>query len=118
MATGGDCYEAALEFMVDNHEQTDEFTLIHGIATGQGPIKGMLYGHAWVEQGDVVFDYSNGKQVVMRKEDYYALGSISKTVRYTFDEMADLAVKTGHSGPWEPGMSPLAGSWTGRGSLD
>ena len=49
----GDCYEAAARFVVGN-ARCPGILLAHGEVTGQGPIAGIRYGHAWAEIGDAL----------------------------------------------------------------
>ena len=51
----GDCYEAAARFVIGN-SRCPGIMLAHGEVTGQGPIVGIRYGHAWAEIGDAVID--------------------------------------------------------------
>ena len=70
--------------------------------TGQGPIAGIRYGHAWAEIGDAVIDPSNGRIVCGRKDAYYALGKITGcVVRYSPAEARRLMLETLHYGPWK-----------------
>ena len=102
----GDCYEAAAKLLYA-HRSCPGIVLVHGTVTGQGPIAGLRYGHAWVEVGDVVLDPSNGRFVVARKPAYYAAGEITEPVAcYTFAEAAREMIETGHYGPWEKRPSP------------
>ena len=102
----GDCYEAAAKLLYA-HRSCPGIALVHGTVTGQGPVAGIRYGHAWVEVGDVVLDPSNGRFVVARKPAYYAAGEINEPVmRYTFAEAAREMIETGHYGPWETRLSP------------
>lgn len=103
MKRTGDCYDAAMKLVIE--EPT--LTLCHGIVAGRGPLKGFWIGHAWVEDGDVVFDFSNGNQVILRKEVYYALGKISTVVRYKGIESNKTMLKTGHCGPWDESVTLL-----------
>ena len=48
----GDCYVQAYRYM----QSHPDVTLVHGIVTGQGPIQGLQYNHAWIEDGDMVID--------------------------------------------------------------
>ena len=96
----GDCYEAAAK-LLHAHRDCPGIALAHGTVTGQGPVAGIRYGHAWVEIGDVVLDPSNGRLVVARKPAYYALGQIARPARYGFGEAARRMLETGHYGPWE-----------------
>lgn len=98
----GDCFEAALELFLNFH--TDLPTgpqLVHGRVHGQGKLKGISFGHAWVEIGDIVFDYSNGGKLVMRKDDYYRLGKIEDVEKYTFSKLFAEIERTQHMGPWD-----------------
>ena len=85
MTGEGDCYEAAAKLLYV-HRLCPGIVLVHGTVTGQGPIAGIRYGHAWIEIGDdVVLDPSNGRFVCARKADYYAVGEINEPVtRYAF----------------------------------
>ena len=96
----GNCYEAAAKLLTA-HRGCAGAELVHGTVTGQGPIAGVRYGHAWVEVGDVVLDPSNGRFVVARKSAYYAVGEITEPVsRYGFEVALRLMLKHRHYGPW------------------
>lgn len=95
---GGDCYEAAGIFLMDNQHLDKSMRLAHGTVTSNQRLGD--FGHAWVEIGDIVIDKSNGLNVTMPKEKYYKLGGIKDVVIYDFRQMADLALKTKHWGPW------------------
>jgi hypothetical protein len=105
--TGGDCYQAAFHYMHDNGfdedgRPVDGILLVHGEVTGQGAIRGIKYGHGWVEDGDTVIPRSNGRHIVMSKRAYYALGKIGQNIhRYTPMEAVRKAVETGIYGPWD-----------------
>ena len=59
--TNGDCYHAAgnlaINFIGDKNAK-----LVHGMVHGQGKLKGLKYGHAWVEYKDSALDHSNGNK--------------------------------------------------------
>ncbi len=95
--SGGDCYNIAGNLIVDNKD----WLLCHGIVDGQGPLKGQKIGHAWNEHQDVVFDYSNSKKVILRKEQYYALGNIKKVIKYKREEALRMMSRYKHYGPWD-----------------
>jgi hypothetical protein len=99
----GDCFEAAGKYMMDQKMRgADEgLVLVHGEVTGQGPIEGLKYGHAWVEDGDWVIDKSNGQDLRLPKEIYYALGRVGKVHRYDYRKFARKVTDTGHWGPWD-----------------
>lgn len=102
----GDCYEAAVNIILELKLEgtADNATLVHGLVTGTGgEALGFRYGHAWVEIGDVAFDYSNGRKITLRREAYYALGKIAEedTTRYSFEEARSAMLEHETYGPWE-----------------
>lgn len=100
---GGNCYEAALVLLMFD-EVPDDAVLCHGKVTGGGPVAGMRFGHAWVELADgTVIDRSNGNDVTMDKERYYAIGQIreDEVRRYEKQEAFMEALRTEVYGPWE-----------------
>jgi hypothetical protein len=110
MTGEGDCYEAAAKLLYA-HRSCPGIVLVHGTVTGQGPIAGIRYGHAWIEIGDVVLDPSNGRFVCARKSAYYAVGEIREPVaRYAFEAAARQMLETRHYGPWDRdcGCNPSA----------
>ena len=109
---GGDCYEAAGQFcmgsvfMPEPIEFVGEPHLVHAEVKGQGKAEGIRFGHAWVEDEENVYDYSNGRRIVMPKVIYYAIGDIQtehpeKYQRYTFPEARAKMLKTKHYGSWD-----------------
>jgi len=102
----GDCFEAAYKKLYEVFREHPEAKLVHAIVTGQGEIKGVQHGHAWVEIGDTVLDYSNGRTIKMPKQIYYAIGNVDPSnsdeyKTYSFKEMADISMDQGTYGPWE-----------------
>ena len=102
----GDCFEAAYKKLYDVFRDHPEAKLVHAIVTGQGDIKGVQHGHAWVEIGNTVLDYSNGRTIEMPKQIYYAVGNIDPSnsdeyKTYSYKEMADISMDQGTYGPWE-----------------
>jgi len=99
----GDCFEVAGRAMIT--PEVPEMRLVHAYVTGQGPIAGKRFSHAWNEIGDVVLDYSNGRQVVMRKPQYYELVQIStepgEYAAYNDTQAKKRMVQTRHWGPWD-----------------
>jgi hypothetical protein len=77
--------------------------LVHGMVNGQGALEGKRFGHAWVEKGDIVYDYSNGKRLDLPKQVYYAMGNIKEEDNkyYKWRESLKWMVDEGHWGPWE-----------------
>lgn len=98
----GECYGNALKLVLENMNQ--ELTIVHGLVTGQGPIKGHRITHAWTEDKEFCYDMNaNTMQMTpMPKIAYYILGKIQihETVRYTGKEIRDLVLESGHAGPF------------------
>ena len=101
---GGDCYESAANIVLDERH----YTLVHGVVTGQGPLAGVRFGHAWVEHEGNVIDKSNGRELEFPRELYYAIGNVdpSEQHRYTYKEIREMIQEHGTWGPWEAGVSP------------
>ena len=104
IAATGDCYEAAGKLFMDStiFGSNTTMRLVHGEVTGQGPLEGTKFGHAWVEDGGTVIDKSNGRDVRMSKADYYELGRIgSNVIKYDLKKFRKKIVDSGHWGPWD-----------------
>jgi GNAT superfamily N-acetyltransferase len=108
----GDCYEVAgrMALMDVSKAPNGELFLgnpkvVHGEVAGQGSLKGIRYGHAWVEDDVYVYDFSNGRELVISKDVYYYLGKIKqekpKLFKYTFKEAIDKMVESRNFGPWD-----------------
>ena len=108
----GDCFMAAGKYISDFAFQSQEKTfLVHGIVTGQGEIRGIRFLHAWVENNNMVIDKSNGKDLHIPKDLYYALGNINpgEIVKYTYSEAIEKMLNNGHYGPWDIVEPPIEG---------
>jgi hypothetical protein len=114
----GDCYEVAAHLLLwplkqgGHGPELGECPVIcHGIVTGQGPVEGLRFGHAWIEttrslgicEVEMVIDHSNGKKTEMPAGLYYLMGRIdpSETKRYTKEEARLALRKHKHYGPWD-----------------
>jgi len=107
----GDCYEAAANYLVENglgmwggSQKKGNLILVHAEVMGQGPLDGVAFGHAWVEDGNTVIDRSNGGDVRMSKQRYYAagkIGEINNIHKYTVEEARRKLLDTGVYGPWD-----------------
>ena len=100
MKKKGLCYQNAFHGL----DKYPGSVLVHGIVTGQGPIEGVTYGHAWLEvegigEGTYCVDFN--ACLALPKEIYYRIGKQKYTVTYTASEAAKLARKAGHYGPWD-----------------
>lgn len=99
----GDCFETAAELQ----GQIPGSTLVHAAITGQGPIEGLIYVHAWVEAGGLVFDRSNGNNILMPVEEYRGLARLQFAVEYGRIEAAGEMLLTEHYGPWAPELEEI-----------
>lgn len=63
MTDDGDCFIKNGQVFIDS--DIYDF-LCHGTAIGRGEIKGIKHKHCWIEKGDVVFDFSNGNEIIIR----------------------------------------------------
>lgn len=95
----GDCYLVAGHLIMDA-DDADGYVLCHGTATGQGPIAGVAFDHAWVEKAGMAIDKSNGLDAILPVESYYAIGDVRDVVRYTPTEARQMMREHGHFGPW------------------
>lgn len=97
----GDCFVAALHKFMENPKR---YTLVHGVVTGQGPLEGVEYCHAWVidENTDTVIDMTLPKNMQkLPVELYYGIGRISITKEYKASDVAKMVNKYGTYGPWD-----------------
>lgn len=101
----GDCYVVAARLVTGDGAPEDAL-LCHGTCTGHGPIKGITFGHAWVEWYGMVVEQSNGHDAVLPRDVYYEAGRCREVVRYTPDEARRMMQKHGHYGPWEGRFAP------------
>lgn len=111
----GDCFKVAANLVVpmlglqkESVSNLDSLTLVHGIVSGQGPLEGLRYTHAWVEgvsqEGvPLVVDASNGREVVIPAALYYLIGQIDpeECVRYTPEAASQRMLQFAHYGPWD-----------------
>ena len=115
----GDCYVAAGDIVMDYllnqrgfgaYRSEFEFHgtpyLVHAEVAGQGHLEGIRYGHAWIEDDNLVYDYSNGRKIVFPKQLYYSIGDVDednpmKYQKYTFEEANSRMMKTGNYGCWD-----------------
>ena len=129
MNKNGDCYEAAGRYMMQECSLGNDdcsLVLVHGEVGGQGPLEGVRYGHAWVEDGDTVIDNSNGRDIRMPKMLYYMLGKLGQPDmekwgkspdaidtsnanlhRYEWESARKKILDYAHWGPWD--LEPSTG---------
>ncbi|MBA7701490.1 hypothetical protein ES703_110230 [subsurface metagenome] len=86
----GTCYEDAWRFLITE----EEGELIHGSVQTIGK----RINHAWVELPSFVWEPKSGESV--RKDYFYELAEPQEQARYTAEEAAIMAARTGNLGPW------------------
>lgn len=96
---GGDCFVQAVE----NAMADSSLLVCHGIVHGQGALEGIVFPHAWNEDNGIVIDTSNGHDIVMPVDAYYAIGRIdpADVRKYDNGQMMREVVRTGTYGPWD-----------------
>lgn len=104
----GDCFRWAVQ---DAAEQGG--TVVHGVVTEPSSSPPHRYEHAWVERGGTVFDWQTmeaqhggkyrGKGYPL--DVFYELYTPEGVVKYTAGEAVGEAARTGHYGPWDPGVA-------------
>jgi len=94
----GDCIVISCQSVIDN----PNFLFCHAYVMGQGKLAGQRILHAWNELGDVVFDFSNGNRVIIRKERYYELAQIKEedVTKTNSEETRKLMFQTKSYGGW------------------
>jgi hypothetical protein len=97
----GNCYRLAAQWVMNNREHK----LVHAEVTGEGPIKGIRYGHAFTTFTDEslserVFDPSG--EVKMSKAQYFKRGKINpdEIIEYSHEEVLENILKHETWGPW------------------
>lgn len=103
MIDEGDCYEVHAKLiaqdLIDNRgEKFKGSKLCHGEVWHD--FLGW-HGHCWIEIDDsIVMDVSNGHDVRLPREKYYALGKVKEVVRYTPKEAMIKLLEEGTYGSW------------------
>lgn len=84
--------------------------LVHAMVSGNsGRARGWRYAHAWIEDRDTVYDYSNvTRPVIMNRNLYYAEGDVRESQLVRYDPMAALmeSMQYGTYGPWDKTIVP------------
>ena len=113
--SGGTCHERAYRSVM---LLGGRFRLAHGFATGTGPIEGIRYSHAWLENGSVVVDVGSldgDKPKVIEKEAYYEIGNINESEVRTYSKEEAFKMATEHMtlGHWHETPNDVV--WETRG---
>lgn len=108
MAQLGDCYEAAINFIMSKcmFGPSCPYKVIHAEVAGQGPLDGISFGHAYVvdTRNNTAIDTSNGKNVMLPRPDYEAMGKIDEIGNYheyDWRTARKMMIEHEHYGPWE-----------------
>lgn len=112
----GDCYQAALDLFFGLRPGWPKLAidarLVHGAPRLQRePFE--RFGHAWVEWEPaiglpLVYDFSNGREVIVPAVLYYRLGDIDprESRSYSHAEAREFILRFEHYGPWEGPWAP------------
>jgi len=107
--TKGDCYlvagQLALEIKNKNIDYKGTPYLVHA-EVKHSAIEGLRYGHAFIEDDENVYDFSNNREIIMPKQLYYYFGDINprdkkKYRKYTFKQAREKMLSTGNYGCWD-----------------
>ena len=104
----GDCFPVAGRFMLhlDDNLEKAGMKMVHALIQGEGELEGRRFGHAFNKLGDVIFDKSNGNDIMTRKENYFKQGGINPNekgayVEYDQEESMLKMARYHHWGPWD-----------------
>lgn len=121
---GGDCYYMAGQFAMDNIftpklDYIGTPYLVHAEVKGQGKLQGVRYGHAWIEDDENVYDFSNNREIIIPKIIYYAIGDIRtdnpvKYQKYTFEQARKKMMETKNYGCWDLDVQYAEGGSVGE----
>jgi hypothetical protein len=110
----GDCFVVAGTIVSDFDRQPEDLRalvdalggpgmlrLVHGVVTGTADgLKGVRFGHAWVEIADLVIDRSSGNDAVLPAGLYYAVGNAVPVARFDQRAAREQVLRRKHWGPW------------------
>ena len=100
----GQCFPFAVEMANavpdDEFDDMSKFKVVHGRITDK--FSGETTLHAWVEKGDVVFDWQTSatKPKGISKVSYYDIFQPEVHAEYTAEELLVNCMKQGHKGPF------------------
>lgn len=101
----GNCFEANFKWLMNNRQHHKSAVLCHGKVVGAvgSPVEGKVFSHAWIEDGNLLIDTSNGKSIKIMKDPVYSKGRIlaDTVIRYTYFEAANACLNDEHYGPWD-----------------
>ena len=100
----GQCYPFAIEMAQaaadDELNDLSKFKVVHGRVNDK--FSGESYLHAWIEKGDLVFDWQSKstKPDGIPKEAYYDIFQPEAHEEYTAEETLQSCKETKQAGPW------------------
>lgn len=74
-----DCYKMSAE-LINKLDETG-LTLCNGWV--YSTLLERMIQHAWIENNDWVWDYSNNRRLIIKRKDYYIEGRINGVIHYT-----------------------------------
>jgi hypothetical protein len=107
--TKGDCYLVAGQIAMEINKKKIDYKgtpyLVHA-EVKHSTLDGVRFGHAFIEDDENVYDFSNNREIVLPKQLYYYFGDINpkdkkKYRKYTFKEATKKMVSTGNYGCWD-----------------
>ena len=107
--TKGDCYLVAGQIAMEIRSKKIDYKgtpyLVHA-EVRHSQIDGLRYGHAFIEDDENVYDFSNNREIIMPKQIYYYFGDINprdkkKYRKYTFKQAREKMLSTGNYGCWD-----------------
>lgn len=97
----GDCFPAAFKHLAVI-AMTDldgkQYALVHGNLAHLP--QNTEVNHAWVEEGDLVYEIGNSLNARMSKSEYYARFGVKNVRRYSLIEAMRNQARCDHYGPW------------------
>lgn len=105
----GDCYLVSGRIVLELSNKEINYIgtpyLVHA-EVQHSQLKNIRYGHAFIEDDVFVYDFSNGRELVVPKQLYYHFGDINpkdekKYRKYTFKEAKKKMYETENFGCWD-----------------
>ncbi len=106
----GNCYKNAIDLMIDPSKvnfnlDSNQLVVVHGIVSGNGPLKGHKIAHAWLEDNNYCYDQDaiSNNIIQLEKRFYYITGEIQikDTRRYKKEDVIENLLTYSHTGPWD-----------------
>jgi hypothetical protein len=95
----GDCFPVAYRLIANSEDEHQELRLVHANVahlTQEEP-----RNHAFVEDDQFVFDFSNGMCAMVPKAKYYERLGITNVCRFTLVDAMVNMIRNNSYGPWD-----------------